>query len=99
NATVWPPLAIPDIRPRITLRCLTRLGISIASQPPAGGGGAPHRLGGLAAAALDGDLAPVDPHLDADAAVGRVRVHLPVADVGAQGPERDATFPVPLSDT
>src|SRR6187397_905540 len=33
KATVWPPLAMPDIRPRITLRCLTRFGISIGSAP------------------------------------------------------------------
>ena len=33
NATVWPPLAIPDIRPRMTLRCLTRFGINIGQTP------------------------------------------------------------------
>src|SRR5450830_1498599 len=86
KATLWPPLAIPDIRPRITLRCLTRFGISIASHPLRGsgrGGG-----GGLAAPALDRDLALVDPDLHADPAVGRAGVHLAVADVGAQGAER-----------
>ena len=33
KATEWPPLATPDIRPRITLRCLTRLGINMAYAP------------------------------------------------------------------
>ena len=33
KATVWPPLATPDMRPRMTLRCLTRLGINIGQTP------------------------------------------------------------------
>src|SRR5205814_10334503 len=33
NATEKPPLAIPYMRPRMTLRCLTRLGIYMASGP------------------------------------------------------------------
>src|SRR4051812_39661037 len=98
KATVWPPLAIPDIRPRITLRCLTRRGISMASAPLSDAGRTGGRGGGgLAAALLHGGLAPGDPHLDADAPVGRVRVHLAVADVGAERAQRDATLAVPLA--
>ena len=33
NATVVPPFAWPDIRPRWTLRCLTRRGINMATPP------------------------------------------------------------------
>src|SRR5215211_8706498 len=34
NATVLPPFVFPRRRPRICLRCLTRLGISIRTYPP-----------------------------------------------------------------
>src|SRR5262249_20173546 len=42
-------------------------------------------------------VAAIDPDLDADAPVGRVRVDLAVADVRAEGPERDPAFAVPLA--
>src|SRR5690349_847579 len=84
------------MRPRITLRCLTRRGISIASAPLSGRGCGADGGGGLAAPVLHRDLALVDPDLDADAPVGRVRVDLAVADVRAQRAQRDATFAVPL---
>src|SRR6188472_3597478 len=60
KATVWPPLAGPDIRPRITLRCLTRRGISMASAPlrRVGRGVGDGGRSGLAALALHRDLAP-----------------------------------------
>src|SRR4051794_41878334 len=76
KATVWPPLAIPDIRPRITLRCLTRRGISMASAPlsDAGRGTGGRRGGGLPGALLPGGLAPGDPHPGAAGPVGRVGV-------------------------
>src|SRR6476659_10953170 len=73
NETVWPPLAIPDIRPRITLRCLTRRGINISSDSRC------RRLcrSGLSLrTALHRHLAAVDPDLHADPAVGRVGMHL-----------------------
>src|SRR5215211_1041150 len=35
NATCWPPFVFPRMRPRWTLRCLTRFGISIRRGPPA----------------------------------------------------------------
>ena len=35
NATEKPPLAWPDMRPRITLRCLTRRGMSMGQAPAA----------------------------------------------------------------
>src|SRR5687767_9162589 len=83
------------MRPRITLRCLTRRGISMASGPLPRGRGSRRLV--ASGRPLRDDVAPVDPDLHADAAVGRVRVHLPVADVGAQRPERDATLAVPLA--
>src|SRR5262245_53194922 len=84
------------MRPRMTLRCLTRRGISMTSAPLPGLGRGLGRREGLAPTPLDGDLALVDPDLDPDPAVGRVRMHLPVADVGAQRPERDPPLAVPL---
>src|SRR5262249_16107979 len=33
QATLWPPLATPDIRPRMALRCLTRHGIDNVRPP------------------------------------------------------------------
>src|SRR5204862_283627 len=44
KATEWPPLAIPDIRPRMTLRCLTRRGINIGSAPLPDGRGRRRQL-------------------------------------------------------
>ena len=89
KATVWPPLATPDMRPRMTLRCLTRFGINIGSAPQPGLG---RECGSLRPRRSGDDVAAVDPDLDADAAVGRVGVDLAVADVRAQRAERDATF-------
>ena len=37
NATVWPHFASPDMRPRMTLRCLTRRGINMVQAPPVAG--------------------------------------------------------------
>src|SRR6266851_98012 len=56
-------------------------------------------LGGdlLRAAAVGGEVAAVDPYLDADDAVRRVRLGLPVVDVGAQRVQRHATPAVPLA--
>src|SRR5262245_13432627 len=79
------------MRPRMTLRCLTRRGSSIGSGPRGGRG-----RDGLRGA-RGRDVATVDPDLHADPAVGRVGVHLAVADVGAERPERDATLAVPLA--
>src|SRR6185295_17277656 len=42
-------------------------------------------------------VAAVDPDLDANAAVGRVRVDLAVADVRSERAEGDATLAVPLA--
>src|SRR5919106_1110154 len=74
NAIVLPPLARPDMRPRWTRRCLTRRGRSmlLRSRSARGGGGLRRRL------ALGHHVAAVDPDLDADAAVRRVCVDLPV---------------------
>src|SRR5919107_1215204 len=87
---VKPPLASPDMRPRWTLRCLTRRGISIRLRSR-------RHLGLVRRVPLGDDVAAVDPDLDADAAVRRVRVDLAVADVGAQRAERDAAVLVPLA--
>src|SRR5688572_29134429 len=93
KATVWPPLARPDMRPRITLRCLTRLGISLASgSRPLGRGGGKMVAGNRP---LGDDVAAVDPDLDADPPVGRVGVHLAVADIRAQGAQGDAPLAIP----
>src|SRR3954453_5342844 len=79
------------MRPRMTLRCLTRRGSSIELRPLACRGrdrrGLPRRL----------DVAAVDPDLDADSAVGRVRVDLAVADVGPERAQRAATLAVPFA--
>src|SRR4026209_814150 len=79
----------------MTLRCLTRRGISMMLDPR------PNRLrrAGGACRALGRDVAAVDPDLDPDPAVRRVGVDLAVADVGAQRAERDATFLVPFAAT
>src|SRR5688572_13275271 len=87
---VAPPLARPDMRPRITRRCLTRRGISMVRRSLRRG-----RLGRRLP--LGDDVAAVDPDLDADAAVCRMGVDLAVADVRAQGVERDAAFLLPLA--
>src|SRR5438132_13519395 len=80
----------------MTLRCLTRLGMSMV-RPLPGRGGCRDLV------ARDGpllrDVAPIDPDLDADPAVGRVGVDLAVADVGAQRAQRDAAFAIPLAAT
>src|SRR5687767_13841218 len=86
KATEWPPLANPDMRPRMTLRCLTRRGINMSGSRSwrrlgAGKLGSADRLGR--------EIAPVDPDLDADPAIRRVGVDLAVADVRAQRAERD----------
>src|SRR5689334_17253333 len=90
KATSKPPFAWPDIRPRMTLRCLTRFGSSISDRLPGA-----HRLRRDVAHRLQ--VAAVDPDLHADPTVGRVGVDLAVADVGAERPERDATFAVPFA--
>src|SRR5512141_1539368 len=62
-------------------------------------------VAGLAAALVLGfgirgvqveDLALVDPHLDADDAVGRLGFRKTVVDVGAQRVQRHAAFAIPL---
>src|SRR5690348_2167584 len=91
NATSNPPLARPDMRPRMTLRCLTRRGSSTS-------GPLPGREDGRGRRPADGlDVAAVDPDLDADPAVCRVGVDLAVADVGPERAERDPTFAVPFA--
>src|SRR6476646_5093571 len=77
----------------MTLRCLTRLGINIGSDPRPDRSRDP----GVARSALRGDVAAIDPDLDADPPVGGVGVDLAVADVGTQRPERDAAFFVPFT--
>src|SRR5664280_1026706 len=68
NATVVPPFAWPDIRPRWTLRCLTRRGISMASCPLCRDGRG-HLGSRRPRNPLVGDVTPVDPDLHADGAV------------------------------
>src|SRR5512134_161719 len=90
KAMVVPPLATPLIRPRMTLRCLTRRGISML--------GAPCRSCGLARQLpLGHDVAAVDPDLDTDGAVCRACQDLAVADVGAQRAKRHAALLLPLA--
>src|SRR5262245_41207610 len=59
NATVWPPLAMPDMRPRMTLRCLTRRGISMSGPLPRRDAGRLRPTDGLL-----GEVAAIDPDLD-----------------------------------
>src|SRR3990172_4236703 len=83
------------MRPRITLRCLTRLGINISSRPL--------RHSGLGRgqvtrdAAFHRDFTAVDPDLHPDPAVRCVGVDLPVADVGAERAQRDPAFAIPFA--
>src|SRR5918992_2656528 len=81
---------MPDIRPRWTLRCLTRFGISIASRSP-------RRRGLTRRLPLGHHVAAIDPDLHPDAAIRRVGVDLAIADVGAQRAERDPTVLVPFA--
>src|ERR1700733_14782255 len=72
-----------------------------AGGPPGGGG--PRRGGGALGLgffrqiALVEHLALEDPHLDADDAVGGMRLRQPVVDIGTEGVQRDAALAVPLS--
>src|SRR5690606_33407769 len=82
KCTVVPPLARPFSLPFCTLRCLTRLGINMSMAPfPAG-------------LLLRENLAAVNPHLHADAAIGGVRFDEAVVDVGAQRMQRHRAFHV-----
>jgi len=67
--TAVPPFDMPDIRPRITLRCLTRRGISIASGSL--GGGRRGHGGRGPGGPLVGDVTPVDPDLHPIPPLGR----------------------------
>src|SRR6266542_3723206 len=85
KARVEPRWALPFMRPRWALRYLTRLGMSIG-------------VLGLRARALGGkDLALEDPYLDADGAIGRVRLGEAVVDLGADGVEGHPAVAVPFT--
>src|SRR5664280_109304 len=94
--TAVPPLDMPAMRPRMTFRCLTRRGISMASCP-LGRDGRDRRGGDRPGDALVRNIAPVDPDLHADGAVRGARQDVAVADVRAERAERDATFAVPFA--
>src|SRR5678809_1367179 len=90
-----PRQALPAIRPRCCFRYLTFFGINMALCPPARR--AARRAVIFFAADPRGQaLALVEPHLDADAAVGGERLREAVVDVGAQRLQRQLPVQVPL---
>src|SRR5690606_18407489 len=87
KAIVSPPLLMPARRPRCCFLNLTFFGINMMHIPRSGR--RPTRL-------LLEEIALVDPHLDADDAVGRPRFGETELDVRLQGVQRQPTFLVPL---
>src|ERR1700752_2219903 len=96
--TLLPRCARPPLRPLNILRYLVRLGCGrgrlLLLLLSAGGGFAFSGL--LLDLALVEHLALEDPHLDADDAVGGLRLGEAVVDVGAERVQRNAALAVPL---
>src|SRR5262249_31759221 len=85
NASVPPRVALPRMRPRCCFRYLTFEGIIMMTVL--------RRLPAVLGLVL---LAAVDPGLDPDLSVGRVRLGEAVVDVGLERVEREAALLVPL---
>src|SRR3990172_7116201 len=96
KASVPPRYALPRMRPFCCLRCLTFLGWSMGlprhlAADPAREDASPQLL--------VRHVPPEDPALDADHAVGRLRLGEAVVDLRPQGVERHAPLAVPLTPT
>src|SRR5579871_918258 len=107
NATVLPRCALPAIRPLNCLRNLVRFGCIIALTLISSRDRRGCRLGRLRGSSLGfrlrhfglglvEHLALEYPHLDADHAIGRLRLGEPIVDVGAEGVQRHAPLAVAL---